>query len=95
MKIVVLDGFAENPGDLSWGGLEALGALTVYDRTDRAETHGQQQGGFHVLFDGQIDEQAADDPHHDHFGIQFQDISVQEFHGSYTPFFVFQSYSLG
>lgn len=37
MKIVVLDGFAENPGDLSWGGLEALGALTVYDRTDRAD----------------------------------------------------------
>jgi len=34
MKIVVLDGYAENPGDLSWGGLEALGELTVYDRTD-------------------------------------------------------------
>ena len=33
MKIVVLDGYAENPGDLSWSGLEALGELTVYDRT--------------------------------------------------------------
>ena len=33
MKIVVLDGYTENPGDLSWEGLEALGALTVYDRT--------------------------------------------------------------
>lgn len=33
MKIVVLDGYTENPGDLSWGGLEALGELTVYDRT--------------------------------------------------------------
>lgn len=33
MKIVVLDGFAENPGDLSWEGLAALGELTVYDRT--------------------------------------------------------------
>ena len=33
MKIVVLDGHALNPGDLSWGGLEALGDLTVYDRT--------------------------------------------------------------
>ena len=32
MKIVVLDGYAENPGDLSWGALEALGELTVYDR---------------------------------------------------------------
>jgi glycerate dehydrogenase len=32
-KIVVLDGYTENPGDLSWGELEALGELTVYDRT--------------------------------------------------------------
>lgn len=40
MKIVVLDGYTENPGDLSWGGLEALGELKVYDRTplsDEAE----------------------------------------------------------
>ena len=33
MKIVILDGYTENPGDLSWGGFEALGELTVYDRT--------------------------------------------------------------
>lgn len=33
MKIVVLDGYTENPGDLSWGALEALGEVTVYDRT--------------------------------------------------------------
>ncbi|HWQ78706.1 MAG TPA: D-2-hydroxyacid dehydrogenase [Anaerovoracaceae bacterium] len=33
MKIVVLDGYTENPGDLSWEGLEALGGLSVYDRT--------------------------------------------------------------
>ena len=33
MKIVVLDGYTENPGDLSWSGLEALGDVTVYDRT--------------------------------------------------------------
>ena len=33
MNIVVLDGYAENPGDLSWQGLEAMGALMVYDRT--------------------------------------------------------------
>ena len=40
MKIVVLDGYTENPGDLSWEGLEKLGELTVYDRTpvdDNAE----------------------------------------------------------
>lgn len=33
MKIVVLDGYTENPGDLSWGPLQELGELTVYDRT--------------------------------------------------------------
>ena len=33
MKIVILDGYTENPGDLSWEALAALGGLTVYDRT--------------------------------------------------------------
>ena len=33
MKIVVLDGYTENPGDLSWSALEQFGDLTVYDRT--------------------------------------------------------------
>jgi glycerate dehydrogenase len=33
MKIVVLDGYTENPGDLSWESLEKLGELKVYDRT--------------------------------------------------------------
>ena len=33
MKIVVLDGYTENPGDISWAPLEALGEVTVYDRT--------------------------------------------------------------
>jgi len=33
MKIVILDGYTENPGDLSWEGFEALGDLTVHDRT--------------------------------------------------------------
>ena len=37
MKIVVLDGYTENPGDLSWAGFEALGSLTVYDRTPFVE----------------------------------------------------------
>ena len=32
-KIVILDGYASNPGDLSWEELERLGDLTVYDRT--------------------------------------------------------------
>lgn len=33
MKIVILDGYTLNPGDLSWDGMKALGELTVYDRT--------------------------------------------------------------
>ena len=33
MKIVVLDGYTLNPGDLSWAGIKELGTLTVYDRT--------------------------------------------------------------
>jgi glycerate dehydrogenase len=33
MKIVVLDGYTENSGDLSWSGMEEFGEVTVYDRT--------------------------------------------------------------
>ncbi len=33
MKIIVLDGYRLNPGDLSWQGFEEMGELTVYDRT--------------------------------------------------------------
>lgn len=34
-RLVVLDGYALNPGDISWDGLAALGELTVFDRTPR------------------------------------------------------------
>lgn len=34
MKIVVLDGYTVNPGDLNWDELKTMGELTVYDRTD-------------------------------------------------------------
>ena len=40
MQIVILDGYTENPGDLSWDGLSQLGDVTIYDRTsltDEAE----------------------------------------------------------
>ena len=37
MKIVVLDGYTENPGDLSWDALAELGELVVYDRVSYAE----------------------------------------------------------
>ena len=38
MKIVVLDGYAANPGDISWEAVERLGELTVYDRTPYDES---------------------------------------------------------
>ena len=38
MKIVILDGYSANPGDLSWKPLEEIGELTVYDRTKPEET---------------------------------------------------------
>lgn len=37
-KIVVLDGYRENPGDLDWGPVAGLGDLTVYDRTSYEES---------------------------------------------------------
>lgn len=37
MKIVVLDGYTLNPGDLSWNGIKRLGDLTVYPRTSEAD----------------------------------------------------------
>jgi glycerate dehydrogenase len=37
MKIVVLDGYCLNPGDLNWDGLSVLGEIKVYDRTPPAE----------------------------------------------------------
>ena len=38
MKIVILDGYTANPGDLSWKQLKKIGELTVYDRTRPEET---------------------------------------------------------
>lgn len=48
MKIVVLDGYALNPGDLSWDGLGALGELTVHDRTP-AELMPARAAGAQIL----------------------------------------------
>ena len=38
MKIVVLDGFAMNPGDLTWKNLEQLGETKIYERSSLKET---------------------------------------------------------
>ena len=44
MKIVVLDGYGLNPGDLLWSGWEALGELKVYDRTSPSELLERSEG---------------------------------------------------
>ena len=49
MKIVILDGYAANPGDLSWNALQQLGDVTVYDRTKPEETIVRASGAEVVL----------------------------------------------
>jgi glycerate dehydrogenase len=59
MKIVVLDGYTLNPGDLSWDGIKQLGECTVYDRTPPEKTVERAKGaeaGFtnKVFFDKEV-----------------------------------------
>ena len=49
MKIVILDGYTENPGDLSWDGIAAYGELKVYDRTP-AELVVERIGDAEIIF---------------------------------------------
>jgi glycerate dehydrogenase len=49
MKIVVLDGYTLNPGDLSWAGLESFGELTAYDRTKPEEVL-ERIAGCEIVF---------------------------------------------
>jgi len=49
MKIVVLDGYAANPGDLDWAPLAGLGTLTVYERTPAALTVERAAGAQALL----------------------------------------------
>ncbi len=48
MKIVILDGYTINPGDLSWDGLKALGELVVYDRTAQEQVY-ERAAGAEIL----------------------------------------------
>ena len=49
MKIVILDGYSVNPGDLSWAELESCGELTVYDRTAADEVAARAKEADAVL----------------------------------------------
>ena len=48
-KLVVLDGYALNPGDMDWTLLEAFGDLTVYDRTQEEDVL-QRIGDAEIIF---------------------------------------------
>ena len=48
-RIVVLDGYALNPGDLSWNGLEKLGHVTVHDRTPESQIVERASGASILL----------------------------------------------
>jgi glycerate dehydrogenase len=53
MKIVVLDGYTLNPGDLSWNGLESLGKCEIYDRSSPAEVL-KRAGGAEIVLVNKI-----------------------------------------
>jgi glycerate dehydrogenase len=78
MKIVVLDGYATNPGDLSWEGLKEFGELTVYARTP-AELTLERASGAEVLISNKVFLTAADIaslPQLRYIGIQATGVNV-------------------
>ena len=48
-RIVILDGYTANPGDLSWDGLKELGELTIYDRTAPEQLLSRAEGAEVLL----------------------------------------------
>lgn len=59
MRIIVLDGFGLNPGDLSWKGMEALGELTVYNRTSPSELLERSKGAEVLITNKTVIDAAA------------------------------------
>ena len=53
MKIVILDAFTSNPGDLSWDAIEELGELTVYERTTPEEVL-ERCTGSEIIFTNKV-----------------------------------------
>ena len=71
MKIVILDGYSANPGDLSWKELETMGEVTVYDRTSPSETVARAAEADIVLTNKVIigREEMAQLPHLKYIGV--------------------------
>ncbi|MEG1525051.1 MAG: D-2-hydroxyacid dehydrogenase [Clostridia bacterium] len=59
MQIVVLDGYALNPGDLSWDGIKRFGTLSIYDRTP-PDCTAERLNGADVAFTNKTRITAAD-----------------------------------
>lgn len=73
MKIVNLDGFTTNPGDLSWAGIERLGDYTVYERTSPDEIIKRAKGAEILIVNKTIihhDILAALSPELKYIGLQ-------------------------
>jgi glycerate dehydrogenase len=71
MKIVALDGYTLNPGDLSWQALEALGDCTVYERTPK-ELLIERAAGAEIVLTNKVvlgAEQLAQLPHLRYIGV--------------------------
>lgn len=82
-KIVVLDGFTANPGDLSWAEFEALGELRVYDRTTPEQTAARIADHDIVLTNKTVIDKAVLDacPHIRYIGVLatgYNVVDVQE-----------------
>lgn len=78
MKIVVLDGYTENPGDLSWDELSSLGELTVYDRT-QADLCSGRIGDAQIVFTNKtpLTEEIMDKcPHISYIGVLATGVNV-------------------
>ena len=78
MKIVVLDGYTSNPGDLSWQELDSLGDLTVYDRTPPDQTVTRAEGAEALLVNKVVlgAEEMSDLPELKYIGVQATGVNV-------------------
>lgn len=71
MKIAILDGFALNPGDLSWDSMKNLGECTIYDRTNPAEVFERAIGADALITNKVVISKALIDqlPHLKYIGV--------------------------
>lgn len=78
MRIVVLDGHALNPGDLSWAGLEALGEVVIHERTP-AELTVDRAAGAEALIINKValgDAELAALPGLRYIGVQATGVNI-------------------